>query len=147
MVDSRSATDGVRRRRTCNECRRRFTTYEKAGAAKVKVQKRDGTSQPFDPDKIARALARVGRGRPALGAAATSRLARALEAELLDEGMKQIRSGEIVERLLRLVRPVDQIAHDRLQANYLDESGTLRTEPAVGGEADGQLGLFRDDDD
>jgi transcriptional repressor NrdR len=147
VVDSRSASDGVRRRRICNECKRRFTTYEKAGSPKVKVAKRDGGSEAFDPAKIARVLTRVGRDRPALGPAGAVRLARALEAELLDEGFKQIRSGEIIDRLLRLLRPVDQVAHDRLAANYLDETGILRTERAADAADAGQLGLFRDDED
>jgi transcriptional repressor NrdR len=148
VVDSRSSVDGVRRRRTCNGCKRRFTTYEKAGSPTVKVIKRDGASEPFDPEKIARALTRVGRDRAALGPVRAARLARALEAELLDERVKQIRSGELVDRLLRLLGPVDQVAHDRLAANYLDETGILRTErPPPGPTEIAQLGLFGDDEE
>jgi transcriptional repressor NrdR len=150
VVDSRVQADGVRRRRTCNQCRRRFTTYEKAGSPAIKVGKRDGSSQPFDPAKVARVLRRVGRDRPGLSPADAIRLARALEAQLVDAGVRQIRSGELVERLLGLLGPVDPIARDRLAANYLDESGALRTEPRGPETSAGQLGLFAvdtDDDD
>jgi transcriptional repressor NrdR len=146
VVDSRSAPDGVRRRRTCGSCRRRFTTYERAGSPTVKVIKRDGTSQAFDPDKIARVLRRVGRDRAALSEVAAARLARALEAQLLDERVKQVRSGELVERLLALLRPLDSIAHDRLAADYLDEAGVLRTAPPDRPVEAGQLGLFEDEE-
>jgi transcriptional repressor NrdR len=147
VVDSRSSTEGVRRRRTCNECRRRFTTYEKAGSPIVKVIKRDGATEPFAPDKIAKVLRRVGRDRPALSEATANRLARGIEAQLLDERVKQIRSTELVDRLLSLLRAVDQVAHDRLAANYLDETGILRTERSERDADAGQLGLFGDDDD
>jgi transcriptional repressor NrdR len=147
VVDSRSSTEGVRRRRTCNQCKRRFTTYERAGSPTVKVLKRDGSYQPFEPDKIARVLRRVGRDRPALAEAGARRLARALEAQLLDERVKQVRSGELIDRLLALLRPLDLVAHDRLAANYLDETGILRTDRVERAEDAGQLGLFGDDDD
>lgn len=147
VVDSRSSTDGVRRRRTCNECRRRFTTYETAGSPTIKVVKREGGTEPFVPDKIARVLVRVGRDRPALTEATAARLARAVEAQLIDARVKQIPSGEIVDRVLALLRPVDQVAHDRLAANYLDEAGILRTGRAEPPGDPGQLGLFGDDDD
>ena len=146
VVDSRSSSEGVRRRRVCGQCKRRFTAYEKAGSPSVKVTKRDGATEPFDPAKVERVLTRVGRDRPALSDGGAGRLARALEAQLLDERVKQIRSGELVDRLLALLRPVDQVAHDRLAANYLDETGILRTDrPTASGDA-GQLGLFGDDD-
>jgi transcriptional repressor NrdR len=132
VKDSRTSSEGgrptIRRRRECAECKRRFTTYEQLGAPNIKVMKRKGVTAPFDPDKIVRALKRVGRDRAALGPADRERLARKIEAELLDEGVKTIRSGEIVERLLRLLKEVDRVAHDRLAANYLDENGRVRTD-------------------
>ena len=149
MVDSRTAPEGVRRRRICNECRRRFTTYEKIGASGIKVLKRDGSSEPFAPEKLVRVLGRVGRDRAALTAAAVQRLARALEAQLLDEGVKSIRSGDILLRMLALRADVDRVAHDRLAADYLDETGRLRTGAPRDGDPqrDGQLGLFADEEE
>ncbi len=147
VKDSRTSSEGgrqtIRRRRECTVCKRRFTTKEQLGAPAIKVQKRDGHHEPFDPGKIVRVVARVGRDRPGLGPADQQRLARKVEAELLDEGVKTIRSGEIVERLLRLLKDVDRLAHDRLAADYLDENGRVRTDvprPAAGPQA-GQLGL------
>ena len=148
MVDSRTAPEGVRRRRICAECRRRFTTYEKIVASSIKVQKRDGTTQPFQIEKLVRVIERVGRDRPALTPAAIQRLARALEAQLLDERVKTIRSGDILDRLLALLADVDRLAHDRLAADYVDEGGRLRTDaPRDDAAQRGQLGLFADDEE
>jgi transcriptional repressor NrdR len=142
VKDSRLSAEGIRRRRECVECKRRFTTYEQLGAPAIKVQKRDGSFQPFDSGKIVRVLKRVGRDRPGLGAADQQRLARKIEAELVDEAVKTIRSGEIIDRLLGLLKEVDRVAYDRLAANYLDEGGRLRTDAPKSEEPSaGQLGL------
>jgi len=137
VKDSRVSSEGIRRRRQCVECSRRFTTYEHVGAPPIKVQKRDGRFEPFDSAKIARVIGRIGKDRPALAAADRQRLARKIEAELVDAGVKAIRSGEVVDRLLLLLKEVD-----RLAANYLDEGGRLRTDAPKSEEPSaGQLGL------
>lgn len=144
MVDSRSVGEGVRRRRVCSQCRRRFTTYERVAPPSIKVVKRSGKSEPFDPAKIQRVLERVGRGRPALGADDIRRLTSAIEAELVDERVKSIASTVLVERLLSRLQAIDSVAYGRLAADYLDPSGQLRTAPSSGDE-DTQLGLFEPD--
>jgi len=142
VKDSRVSSEGIRRRRQCVECSRRFTTYEHVGAPPIKVQKRDGRFEPFDSAKIARVIGRIGKDRPALAAADRQRLARKIEAELVDAGVKAIRSGEVVDRLLLLLKEVDRVAYDRLAANYLDEGGRLRTDAPKSEEPSaGQLGL------
>lgn len=147
VVDSRTSPDGVRRRRVCNECRRRFTTYEMSRPPSIKVQKRKGGTEGFAPDKIVRVLARVCRDRPGLATADFQRLARAIEAQLVDEGVRTIRSSEILQRLLALLGDVDRIARDRLAADYLDQGGQLRTEPPPPQENEPQLGLFGEDEE
>jgi transcriptional repressor NrdR len=132
----------VRRRRNCGECKRRFTTYEKVAAPAVKVVKRSGKTEPFDSEKIIRILIRVSRDRPNFGKAEATRLARTVEAQLLDEGTKSIRSSEIADLVLRLLRDIDRLSYDRLAANYMNESGILRTKPGEEADSQGQLGLF-----
>jgi transcriptional repressor NrdR len=147
VVDSRTASEGVRRRRLCDECKRRFTTYEKIAPPSIKVIKRNGKAEPFDFEKLTRSVGRVCRDRPGLGKPAIARIARAIEAQLLDERLKSIRSGELVARVLDMLRDVDRVAHNRLAANYLDEDGQLRTErkPQTAG-VPGQLALFGEDE-
>jgi transcriptional repressor NrdR len=148
VVDSRAATDGVRRRRVCNVCRRRFTTYERVGSPAIRVLKRGGKSQPFDPSKLRRVLLRVTRHRPSVTERDVDRVVRDLEGRLDDSGERSVRSGRLAELVLARLAELDRLAYDRFAANYLDETGQLRTDfprPMTDEEAQ-QLGLFRPDD-
>src|SRR6476646_6268611 len=64
VVDSREGADAVRRRRECEHCGERFTTYERADAVRMYVVKRDGHREPFDRDKLLRGLQRAAAKRP-----------------------------------------------------------------------------------
>ena len=66
VVDSRLSEpgDAVRRRRQCEQCGERFTTYERAEEPRVMVTKRDGRRERFDRQKLVRGLARAAGGRP-----------------------------------------------------------------------------------
>lgn len=138
VTETRQIDGGLRRRRVCGACRRRFTTYEKVGSPGLKVDKRDGTSEPFDADKLVRALGRVARGRRELTLAVRRRLARDIEAEIVDAGSRAIAWHALVAAALRRLDAVDPVAAARLRANYLDERGELRFEP---------YGRSRGDDD
>ena len=129
------------------ECKRRFTTYEAPRPPGIKVHKRKGGTEAFAPEKIVRVLGRVCRERPGLNDAALHRLARAIEAQLVDEGVRTIRSTEILERLLALLADVDRVSRDRLAADYLDEAGHLRTEAPPPPDSEPQLGLFGEGED
>ena len=144
VVDSRTTTEAVRRRRICNGCKRRFTTYERVAAPGLKVVKRSGKTELFDSSKLQHSLARVCRGRPGIGAEDLRRIARDIEARLVDSSAKTIRSSDIVDLALRRLGEIDMVAQSRLAANYLDDAGQLRTDNR--GQNDGdhatQLGLF-----
>jgi transcriptional repressor NrdR len=64
VVDSREAADAIRRRRQCENCDQRFTTYERAEAVRMHVVKRGGQREPFDRDKLLRGLQRAAAKRP-----------------------------------------------------------------------------------
>src|SRR3954464_15410236 len=80
VVDSREATDAIRRRRQCETCDQRFTSYERAESVRMHVVKRNGRREPFDRDKLLRGLQR---------AAAKRRI----EPERLDEVVASIESA------------------------------------------------------
>lgn len=148
VVDSRTSSDGVRRRRLCTACKRRFTTYEQIAPPSIKVIKRSGKSEPFDFDKLVRSLERVCRDRPGLNRASIARIARTIEAQLLDERVKSIRSGDLVVRVLGLLGEIDRVAESRLAANYIDDDGRLRTDPRpLPFDTPPQLDLFEPEDD
>ena len=138
--------DGMRRRRVCTICKRRFTTYEKLGAPGLKVQKRDGSLEPFENDKLFRSLQRVAAHR-SVPDEALRRVARDIEATLIDSGRKSIAWTDIVSIVLDRLRNIDAIAANRFAANYTDESGAVRFDQAAPAADSPQLGLPLTDDD
>lgn len=147
VTETRVSADGVRRRRVCSSCKRRFTTYERVGSPGLKVAKRDGSLEPFDADKLAATLARVCRHR-ALAPAELRRLVRDVEATLLDGGVKIVGWAAIVQAVLDRLSAIDPVSARRYRASYVDEDDRLRLEDAPPVEPTRpQLGLFAGDDE
>ena len=146
VTETRVTSDGLRRRRVCTVCKRRFTTYEKVGAPSLKLQKRDGRVEPFDNDKLFHALQRVAAHR-GLRDDDLRRIARDIEATLVDSGRKSIAWNDVVQLVLDRLANVDAIAAQRLAANYTDESGALRFAPSESTATSPQLGLPLDEED
>lgn len=143
VVDSRPFPEGggIRRRRECQACRRRFTTHERLAPVEVRVVKERGrAAEPFAAEKIVRVLERVAHGRPLAGAD-LERIARGIEADLLDAGRAAVTSAEIARVLLGRLRAVDEVAAERFAVDYRDEDGRLRLATAPP-EGEKQLGLF-----
>jgi transcriptional repressor NrdR len=148
VTETRVTADGLRRRRQCAECKRRFTTYEKIGPPNIRVAKRDGTIEPFDRDKLHRALARVTAHRNAVTPDDLDRLLGDLEGTVVESGRKTIPWSELVELVLARLRNVDPTSARRFESNYLDDSGALRLDHHEGapGSTPPQLGLPLDED-
>jgi transcriptional repressor NrdR len=140
VVDSRTTGDAVRRRRVCNACKRRFTTYERVGHPELRVSKRGGGSEDFSHAKLVRLLGRVCRGT----AAAPQRVAREVEDQL--EGKKTVRSTHLAELVLERLREADPAAFRRLAASYTDADGQLRFDDHPAASGSEQLDLFADPD-
>jgi transcriptional repressor NrdR len=147
VTETRVTADGMRRRRLCTACKRRFTTYEKLGAPGLKVQKRDGALEPFDGDKLFRSLQRVSAHRNAVRDEDLRRIARDIEATLVDSGRKSIAWNDIVSAALDRLANIDPISARRLAANYADESGAIRFDQAAPEADSPQLGLPLPDDE
>lgn len=126
VTETRVTADGLRRRRVCENCKRRFTTYEKVGAPNLKVTKRDGGSEPFEAEKLAAALRRVAAHRNHISDDDLRRIARDIEAKLVDTGRKSVLWSDIVQLALARLRNIDPISEQRLAANYTDEHGRVR---------------------
>jgi transcriptional repressor NrdR len=146
VTETRVTADGMRRRRVCTACKRRFTTYEKLGAPGLKVQKRDGSVEPFEADKLLHALERVAAHRN-VGGDALRRVARDIEATLVDSGRKSVAWTDIVSLVLDRLRNIDAIAAHRFAANYTDETGVLRFDSSAPSADSPQLGLRLSDDE
>jgi len=147
VTETRVTVDGMRRRRVCAACKRRFTTYERAGAPSLKVHKRDDRVEAFDGDKLQRALERVCAHRGAVTHEDLRRIARDIEATLVDSGRKSIAWDEIVKLALDRLRNLDAVCAQRLAANYTDETGAVRFDRTAPVTESPQLGLPLADDD
>lgn len=146
MTETRVTADGLRRRRSCTACKRRFTTYETVGAPSLKVQKRDGRLEPFDLEKLLTSLRRVAAHR-GMRDDDLRRIARDIEATLVDSGRKSVSWRDVVELALDRLGNVDPIAARRLAANYTDDSGAVRFDEAAPAADSPQLGLPLDEED
>lgn len=141
VTETRVTADGMRRRRFCTACKRRFTTYEKLGPPGLKVAKRDGAVEPFELDKLLLALRRVCAHRPGITDAALPRVARDIEARLVDSGRRSVAWSDLATLVHDRLANLDAVAAQRFAANYTDESGVLRFEGQVQDVSSHQLGL------
>jgi transcriptional repressor NrdR len=141
VTETRVTADGMRRRRVCTACKRRFTTYEKVGAPGLKVGKRDGTVEAFDSEKLFGALRRVAAHRNIVSDEDLRRIARDIEATLVDSGRKSIAWSDIVTLALTRLENVDPVSAQRLEANYVDETGAVRFDRSAPEQPSPQLGL------
>ena len=119
VIDSRDLDDGttIRRRRECEPCGVRFTTYERVEAARLVVVKNDGGRQEFDREKLASGLRKALTRRPVPEAAAET-AADEIEAELRASGQTEIPSSRIGSLAMEKLRAIDQIAYIRFASVY-----------------------------
>ena len=119
VIDSRLYEDAtqVRRRRECERCGNRFTTFEKAQLAMPYVLKRAGTPEPFDEDKLRRGLERALYKRP-VSAERIDRVIEQIIARVRAYGEREIPSGQIGEWVMEELRELDQVAFVRFASIY-----------------------------
>ena len=119
VVDSRDLDDAasIRRRRECNLCSTRFTTYERIESARLSVVKSDGRREDFDRRKLASGLAKALTRRPVPPDAA-AKAAEAIEAALRARGISEVPSRTIGELAMDHLRELDQIAYIRFASVY-----------------------------
>ena len=119
VVDSRDneVRDAIRRRRECQECGRRFTTYERVEEIPMSVIKRGGEREVFSRAKLLEGLMRACEKRP-VGAVVLERFVDAIEAALRNEFKTEVPSVEIGERTLAKLKGEDKVAYVRFASVY-----------------------------
>lgn len=143
VTDSRAGTAGdvIRRRRECEGCGRRFTTYERVEEVLPLVVKKDGRRESFDRQKVLGGLRRACDKR-AVPLASLEQLVDAVERELIDTGDKEVSSEYVGGRVMRHLRQLDPVAYVRFASVYrqfrdIDELRTEIDQLARGGAASG----------
>jgi transcriptional repressor NrdR len=116
VVDSREVDEGqtIRRRRSCPECGKRFTTVEEATLA---VIKRSGVTEPFRRDKVVAGVLKACQGRP-VEADALALLAQQVEDAVRATGAAEVESGDVGLAILGPLRALDEVAYLRFASVY-----------------------------
>lgn len=116
VIDSRSTEDGaaIRRRRTCPECGRRFTTQE---TVLLMVSKRSGVTEPFSRDKVVAGVRRACQGRP-VSEDSLAQLGQRVEEAIRAKGAAEIASNEVGLAILGPLRELDEVAYLRFASVY-----------------------------
>jgi len=119
VIDSRLSQGGevTRRRRECDHCGRRYTTYERVEEVLPLVVKKDGRREPFDRMKITGGLRRACEKRP-VSSETLERLVDRIERELVDSAEKEVESSRIGERCMEALKDLDQVAYVRFASVY-----------------------------
>lgn len=119
VIDSRPAEENnsIRRRRQCEVCGKRFTTYEKVETIPLIVIKKDDNREPYDRSKIERGIVRSCHKRPVSYDRIVSTVEE-IEAEIFNKEEKEISSNEIGEIVMDKIKELDQVAYVRFASVY-----------------------------
>ena len=119
VVDSRRSEegDGIRRRRECIACQRRFTTYEIVESLPIIVVKRDGTHQSFDRNKIINAMVRAFDKRK-VTMEDLERITTEIEQSIQNTLEREVSTDKIGEMVMERLKNIDQVAYIRFASVY-----------------------------
>ena len=120
VIDSRPVEEGqgIRRRRICDNCARRYTTYERIeDAVRLMVIKKDGTRVPFDRNRILSGMQKASYKRP-VPADEIARAVESIEEDIARHYQREVPSADIGDRVMKHLRRLDQIAYVRFASVY-----------------------------
>lgn len=121
VVDSRGDDNAIRRRRECQACTFRFTTYERLELALPLVVKKDGRREAFDRNKIRGGLMKACEKRP-ISTEVIERTVDQIELKISSIGEKEISSRQIGDVLMDALKTVDKVAYVRFASVYREFS-------------------------
>jgi transcriptional repressor NrdR len=119
VLDTRASEDGfaIRRRRECNRCKRRYTTYERIERRAIKVVKKDGSRVPFDRDKLKAGLEKACWKRP-ISDAQIEGILTDVENDVEANFDAEVESRYLGEMVMQRLRRLDQVAFVRFASVY-----------------------------
>lgn len=121
VVDSRSERDAIRRRRECQKCQYRFSTYERIEYVTPMIIKKDGTRESFRREKVRSGIVTACEKRP-VNVASIDEAVEAIERRLQELCVKEVESREVGELLMEQLKEIDQIAYVRFASVYREFS-------------------------
>lgn len=121
VTDSRSDSGSIRRRRECQRCNFRFTTYERIELSLPVVMKKDGRREPFDRQKIRAGIARACEKRP-VSADRVESAVESIERRTQELCVREIESQNLGDFVMEELKSIDQIAYIRFASVYREFS-------------------------
>ncbi len=119
VIDSRMTkeADVIRRRRECESCLRRFTTYERVEEIMPLIIKKDGSREPYDRQKVVAGLTKACEKRP-ISAQTIEEVATRIESEVQEKSQKEVESSVVGEAVMNALRELDGVAYVRFASVY-----------------------------
>lgn len=117
VTNKREAPEGIRRRRECLKCGKRFTTYEQIAEFDLYVIKKNESREKFDIQKIKRGLDRAFEKRP-VSKDKINKIALEIEEQIRKKGKKEIKSQTIGELMMKKIKKLDKVAYVRFASVY-----------------------------
>ena len=119
VVDSRQVDSQIRRRRECEKCEKRFTTFERVEAAELYVIKKNGARQPFNAEKVRSSIRKACEKRP-ISLEQIEEMVSEIEAKLRNEDSIEIPSSKIGDLVMARLKKSDKVAYIRFASVYRD---------------------------
>ena len=119
VTDKRNSPDGIRRRRECLKCGKRFTTYEKIDKGELWVVKKDGSRERFDIEKLKVGVNRAFEKR-SVSQDDIDKMIGEIEDQLRKKGKREINSSVIGELIKKKIKRLDNVAYIRFASVYKD---------------------------
>ncbi|MEM5805536.1 MAG: transcriptional regulator NrdR [Candidatus Aenigmatarchaeota archaeon] len=117
VVDKRNSSDQIRRRRECEACGKRFTTYERIEISPLIVIKRDGRREKFDRNKVKIGIMKACEKRP-ISQETIERIVTEIEAKLRNMDSIEIPSSVIGDAVMEKLKELDEVAYVRFASVY-----------------------------
>lgn len=119
VTNKRRSPQGIRRRRECLKCKKRFTTYEKIEKNDLYVIKKDGRRERFDIEKLKRGIDRAFEKRP-ISQEQIQKMIIEIEEILRKKGKKEIKTSFIGDLVMKKLKKLDNVAYIRFASVYRD---------------------------
>jgi transcriptional repressor NrdR len=119
VTDKRESPEGIRRRRECLKCKKRFTTYEKAAVEDIYIIKKDNRREKFSREKLESGIHKAFEKRP-VEKSKIDKMINEIEEQIRKTGKKEIKSSVIGELIIKKIKKIDNVAYIRFASVYRD---------------------------
>ncbi len=132
VKDKRDSPKGIRRRRECVKCKKRYSTYEKIDKRTIYLIKKEGNREKFDIEKLEKGIASAFHKRP-VSQEKIHNMIIEIEEQIRKKGKKEIKSSIIGELVMRKIKKIDNIAYIRFASVYRDFRDLSDFKKEIGG--------------